>query len=640
MDMSEVEGAVVIGFHCQRTPTALHPARHAKTQASHAQLPQRNMAEFKPYTYFQCPCTDTSIPSREVWGASPASEQEVDEDERTFDPRAPRANYSLYPLEHLLYCEDCHQIRCPRCVLDEIVCWYCPNCLFEVPSSSVKNEGNRLAPSLMSRMQLTISPRCTRSCFQCPICTSPLSISSTEPPPEGLGAEYATVSGTYVLNCAYCLWSSKEIGIELDKPNSVYAQLAKIKNGGEPFVSLKERRKAQEERREDGEEDDIPLDPTEELDAESHFSTLKSFYQEQLAESSPAGALGFTGDYGYGSPGALSRIVGLYTSGALGDRKSKNKSGTMREAHDALEGLQISPLSSTAAIARLRSSGWEGTASLAQRRMQTHDPRFLSDLRPIASLLRTKRSKRCKTCRHILSKPESKVQKTHFRIRLVAPNYIPSIAIRALQPAPAPGLLAPLKPTQFLLTFTNPLFDGVRVSIATPARTPGRFASRVTILCPQFEVGANTDVWDEALGESGSKTSEQQQQQRERERRRTRAEASEGQGQAEAGKIWERGRNWVSVVVEVVPASLRLDDDDGPEFLRSKEETKGERDTGPLREDEDVLEIPVFVRVEWDADVAGDEGGGLAAANKEKEARERRELAYWCVLGVGRIAGD
>jgi dynactin-4 len=65
-----------------------------------------------------------------------------------------------------------------------------------------------------------------------------VSISSTEPPPEGLGAEYATVSGTYVLNCAYCLWSS-ETGIELDKPNSVYAQLAKIKNGGEPFVSLR-----------------------------------------------------------------------------------------------------------------------------------------------------------------------------------------------------------------------------------------------------------------------------------------------------------------------------------------------------------------------------------------------------------------
>jgi dynactin-4 len=322
--------------------------------------------------------------------------------------------------------------------------------------------------------------------------------------------------------------------------------------------------------------------------------------------------------------------MGLYTSGALGDRKSKNKSGTMREAHDALEGLQISPTSASDAIARLRASGWEGTATVSQRQEQPHNPRFVSDLRPVPNLLRTKRSKRCKTCRHILSKPESKVQKTHFRIRLVALNYIPSITIRALQPSSVPsGILTPLKPTQFLLTFSNPLFDSVRVSIATPTRTPGRFASKVTILCPQFEVGANTDVWDEALGESGGSKGGS-----EREKRRTKAEASEGQGQAEAGKIWERGRNWVSVVVEVVPASLRLD---GPEFMKSEEQRK---DAGPLREDEDVLEIPVFVRLEWETDVAGEEGAGLAAGSKEKEVRERRELAYWCVLGVGRIAQD
>ena len=306
----------------------------------------------------------------------------------------------------------------------------------------------------------------------------------------------------------------------------------------------------------------------------------------------------------------------------------------MREAHDSLEGLQISsPDSSASAIARLRASGWEATASLSQRRAQAQDDaRFLSDLRPVANLLRTKRSKRCKTCRHILSKPESKVQKTHFRIRLVAPNYVPNIAIRALQPSSTPsGILTPLRPTQFLLTFSNPLFDSVKVSIATPARTPGRFASRVTILCPQFEVGANTDVWDEALGESGTGSGGAS---GEREKRRTKAEASEGQQQAEAGKIWERGRNWVSVVAEVVPASLRLD---GPEFMKSEEQL---RDVGPLREDEDVLEIPVFVRVEWEADIAGDEGGGLSTAGKDREAKEKRELAYWCVLGVGRIAQD
>jgi dynactin 4 len=106
-------------------------------------FPPSKMTSFTPYTYFQCPCTDTSISTRNL-GDSPLTEtEENSDDDRTFDPRAARSNYSLYPLEHLLYCEDCHQIRCPRCVLDEIVTWYCPNCLFEVPSSTVKSEGNR-----------------------------------------------------------------------------------------------------------------------------------------------------------------------------------------------------------------------------------------------------------------------------------------------------------------------------------------------------------------------------------------------------------------------------------------------------------------------------------------------------------------
>jgi dynactin-4 len=371
------------------------------------------------------------------------------------------------------------------------------------------------------------------------------------------------------------------------------------------------------------------LGPNEKLDPDSHFSNLKSFYQSQLAESSPVGALGYSADYGYGSPGALSRIMGLYTGGSMVDKKSKSKTGAMREAHNAFEGLQIIADSDEKAIATMRTQGWQSTTSSLQRKdppnQNTH---FLSDLRPIAYLLRTKRSKRCRTCRHILSKPESKVQTTRFRIRLVALNYIPSISIKPLQPtSSSSSLLSPMKPTQFLLTFKNPLFDSVKVTLGTPAKTPGRFGSKVTVLCPQFEVGANTDAWEEALREGGNRGSTG-------EKRRTKAEASEGQNQAEAGKVWERGRNWVSVVVEVVPASLNMA---GPDFLKSE----GTKDAGgPLREDEDVMEIPVFMRVEWETDAAHDEGAGLAALNKEKEVREKRELAYWCVLGLGKIGRD
>lgn len=93
-----------------------------------------------PYTYIQCPCSDQ--PALDEEDNSP-NQESIQDEERTFDPRAPRSNYSLYPLEYLLFCEDCQQIRCPKCVNEEVVTYFCPNCLFEVPSSNLRSEGNR-----------------------------------------------------------------------------------------------------------------------------------------------------------------------------------------------------------------------------------------------------------------------------------------------------------------------------------------------------------------------------------------------------------------------------------------------------------------------------------------------------------------
>jgi len=234
---------------------------------------------------------------------------------------------------------------------------------------------------------------------------------------------------------------------------------------------------------------------------------------------------------------------------------------------------------------------------------------------------------------------------------------MPSIRIRPLPsapgapPAPLPVTLRPLRPVQYLLTFRNPIFESVRVTLATPATTPGRFSSRVTVLCPQFEIDANTDVWDEALKDGGA-----QQKRGSGILSGTNPSAptitamkggvgsgagDTGQPRAEAGKIWERGRNWVSVAVEVVPASLRLD------LLRGE----GVDNTTPLQAGEDVLEIPMFVRVEWDTEGGGDEELGRRPTSSRgdrnrdgdengKEALEKRELAYWCVLGIGRISQD
>lgn len=102
--------------------------------------------------------------------------------------------------------------------------------------------------------------------------------------------------------------------------------------------------------------------------------------------------------------------------------------------------------------------------------------------------------------------------------------------------------------------------------------------------------------------------------------------------QVEAGKIWDKGRNWSSVVVEVVPGILP----GTVGYLPPVSAGGGNKKPGALEPDEEACEIPIFVRLEYDAEAVGD-GGERSTALKTGEGKERREVAFWCVLGVGRI---
>lgn len=350
-------------------------------------------------------------------------------------------------------------------------------------------------------------------------------------------------------------------------------------------------------------------------DPDSAFTSIRSFYSSQLSALYPSDPLLTpSGGFNYSSPSSLARIMSLYTGRSFG-KKDTGKSSLVRESADIAEGLRITdPRCGDEAIQKLRNEGWTGTASVAQQSEQRHPSMFADYLRPIPPLLRTKRSKRCRACRHLLVKPEQKVQSTRFRIRLVALNYIPTISLKPLQPSPSTELplvdlkaISPLRPSQFLLTLKNPLFDAVKVTLATPVQTPGRHGHRVTVLCPEFDIGSNVDQWDEALGDVKSRRSSKFLSV-------SKIEYGGGEGGrvAEAGKVWEKGRNWTTVVVEVVCAAV----------AESEE----------LEEDEDVLEIPMFVRMEWEAEL---EREGKDEAKSEK--REKMELAYWTVVGVGKV---
>ncbi|KAH6633668.1 dynactin p62 family-domain-containing protein [Boeremia exigua] len=579
------------------------------------------MAQPFPYTYYACNCFDRGT---------------GDDEERTFDPRSPRANYALFPLEHLLYCEDCLQIRCSRCVIEETLNWYCPSCLFEVPSSVVKSDGNR----------------CTRNCFNCPVCTAPLSVNSVENP-EAPSAN----GGPYILACSYCHWSTAETGIQFEKHTGINSQLSRLANGGNPILTQKDRDKERERQLKELEdrraarhsvrsptEGSAAVDrPTDELlSREDLFANLSAFYKTQIEAHTPSNPFA-AHDLSFSSPSTYSRIMNLYTT--TSKSKKRDKPPPMREAAAELEGLSIhDPASDTAAIERLKKDGWSNTLSPAQRLAQINPyVRTEDELRPVATLLCTKRSKRCRSCRHILSKPESKITSIRYKIKLLALNHIPRISIRALpsptaqQPLPSasgPATSQPPPfnyhnlrqgiPSNFIVHLSNPLFDPVRVTLATPSITPGKVHSKVTILCPQFEIGANTDVWDDALSSSSAPVNK--------------GTVVDSDGAIEPGKPYDRGRNWTSVVIEVIPGFLESSSS-GFNFGRSQSIVSS-MDQGPdgeLEEDDDVIEIPIFVRLEFEADVTAEERG-LGESKGGKDSKEKREEAFWTVVGVGKIA--
>ncbi|KAL5338735.1 dynactin p62 family-domain-containing protein [Aspergillus crustosus] len=632
-----------------------------------------------PYTYISCPCANTSVPepsrkrrSRESPQKGspekprPVSQIEEDEDEQTFDPRALRSNFSLYTPDELLYCEDCHQIKCPRCITEEVLSWYCPSCMFETPSSLVRGEGNR----------------CARNCFNCPSCTAPLAVTGLETTSSG------EPSGPWILSCNYCMWTTLDVGIKFDKPTSIRGQLAKLTTDpaapprsrglSKTFGDLKSPLSMYSSI-----DDQFPPVGTSRPDEESaeptitsaprtrdaRFAALKAFYKDQMASTSPTGV--DPGDFGqFSSPNTLHRIMSIYTQSRLtslaGGKKPRTRTPIMREALTPTEGLSIpKPDAETAIIKRMASGdcGWEGLASLEQRLSQSPSARFVEGLIPQPVLLRTKRSKRCKSCKHILVKPEFKPNSVRYRIKLMAISYIPLPTLRplvlpppswapipSLQSQQAPNLnsLSPQKPIQLLLTLKNHIFDPVRITLATPSVTPGRVASKVTILCPQFDIGANKDVWNEALDPATVP---------ERSSRNSPYEKV-----AEAGKVWERGRNWTTVVLEVVPGTLPgsglknllniggtardSDDNDFGGLSRHVDWSGQASDPGQqIQPDEDVLEIPVFVHMEWDPDSQGDdeeegEIGGTSSKGLGTGTGVKRELAYWMVLGVGRIVSS
>lgn len=449
-----------------------------------------------------------------------------------------------------------------------------------------------------------------------------------------------TASDSYVLQCGYCDWSSQDIDVLFNKPMKITEQLAK------------HRKTILGTAREGTDKDAKPKN----LSHETAYSTLTAFYKGQLSQSGdPQNPFSNSPS---GSPANLARIMNIYgglSANAL--KKSQEKPQPMREARDQSEGLTAyapdTGYHEHPVVERMRDLRWEDASTAKQRfsAPPNNDSRFVDQLWPVATPLRTRKGKRCKTCRQFLSRPDSKMNNIRYKIRLLAVSNVPRIFIRPLHvpnppppnPAfrlraddPAQGELQAHATQQYVLTIRNPIFETIKVTLASPGATPGRVASRVTILCPSFVVGPAGDVWDEALSSSTTSVATSNDGGRKAAMASLTGKAPEyADRQPEAGKIWDRTRNSTSVIVEIVPGSLKP----APSIVPK---TEDELAAEELDEDDDVLEVPVYVRAEWETVIDEDSLGPRSKDDKYQGRlgeKVSKELAYWCVLGVGKIAG-
>lgn len=118
---------------------------------------------FEPTVYYHCPCKKTKAPL-----------------------------YQLY------FCPLCCCLCCHRCMRVRPIQYYCPSCLFDVPSTSLRPDKNS----------------CTRNCFECPVCQATLLVLAH--PEQG-----------HVLQCVACRWDSREIAMTFDRPTGLGALVLK-----------------------------------------------------------------------------------------------------------------------------------------------------------------------------------------------------------------------------------------------------------------------------------------------------------------------------------------------------------------------------------------------------------------------------
>ncbi|RKP14188.1 dynactin p62 family-domain-containing protein [Piptocephalis cylindrospora] len=253
-----------------------------------------------------------------------------------------------------------------------------------------------------------------------------------------------------------------------------------------------------------------------------------------------------------------------------------------------------------------------------QRFTQLADqPYLLSQIRPERIHLRAKRSKRCRSCRHILIKPEQKAIATRFKIKLMAIHHVP---ILTLQQLPGPWRIGQ-EGGIMILRISNPLYFPIKVTLTTGEKGVKNQGQIDLGGLGEFRIPEYSDVWeyDEELYGSGKG-------------RKVVGEGNPEIGADGLGIIEERGSS-VSVAIRMTPPSEITEDWKVP-FLLQYSYIETPEDEDDLLSDEEDGEGDVSKASE-----DGGEGVGVGEKKKDEEGEEGelKEYGFWVTLGLGAV---
>ncbi|KAI8350078.1 dynactin p62 family-domain-containing protein [Mortierella sp. GBAus27b] len=402
------------------------------TKAEPAEAPSQESSgqEDTPAVLMQLVASTGSHPSAEAHESARKSKamKEFYDSGNSSDP------YGSQSLSRLYFCDSCDEIRCPKCTQDEIVCYYCPNCLFDVPTASVKMEKHK----------------CSRNCFECPLCQNTLSVVS-EDPDAGQYTTGAAPTGLYYLNCNMCLWNSLSIGMTFQKPTGLAAQFQKV--------------------------DEASPDVLE-------FGRLKDHLEKHFRNNSSK------------QQGIPSSILSSIQTGAIQSYRYVASPNHRPRATDDMQHYvpAVQVMEDTENLDRLMSvTNLSQTTTMKQRLAALNKQSYsLERLQPKRMHLRIKKSRRCRTCRHNLVNPEQKAQSIRFKINLTALNQIPNITIASIQPMIVQTL------STVVLRFTNPRHEEMLVTVQYgEAADPHH---RVHVRSPTFTISPFNEVWEYEVG--------------------------------------------------------------------------------------------------------------------------------------------